>query len=150
MGLKSAVYTVIGVAYDILMKFNPRKLGAHAAIFDDEGRVLVVRSRYAGVWQLPGGGVDRREHLDAAIRRECREELGVEIGVEMLTGFNYHGNIAAYVGIFRCRILSGTIRLSHEHTEHKWARLDELPPRLREQVQDAWDYDGSAVMRTYA
>lgn len=149
MSVRSFWFTLVKVAYDIVMKFNPRKLGAHAVIFNDQGEVLVLRSRYADVWQLPGGGVDRGEHLDAAVRRECREELGVEIAVDALTSFSYHGNIAAYVGVFRCRILSGEIRLSHEHTAYKWANPAELPPRLREQVLDAQNEGGTTMLRTY-
>jgi 8-oxo-dGTP diphosphatase len=146
---RSLIQAVIGVAYDLVMKLNPRKLGAHAAIFDETGRVLVVRSRYNGLWQLPGGGVDRGEHLDTAVRRECREELGVEVAVDGLAGLHYHGDSATYVAIFRCRILSGSIRLSHEHAAWRWAPPEELPPRLREQVADARDRTAGAVLRTY-
>ena len=149
MGLRSLFFTVVQVAYDIVMKFNPRKLGAHAIIFDDEGRVLVLRSRYADLWQFPGGGVDRGEHLDAAVVRECREELGVTVEIEGLTGLHYYGNIAAYVALFRCRIVSGTIRLSHEHSDYRWAKVEELSDAMAEQVVDAYRFQGQTLMRRY-
>lgn len=49
---------------------------------DEAGRLLFVRER-GDTWDLPGGGLEHGEKLDEALRREFREELGVEI--EILT-----------------------------------------------------------------
>jgi 8-oxo-dGTP diphosphatase len=53
-----------------------------AAVFRDDGRqVLMVRHRRPDgteYWQLPGGGVDAGEPLEAAVLRELREETGLE------------------------------------------------------------------------
>jgi 8-oxo-dGTP pyrophosphatase MutT (NUDIX family) len=48
---------------------------------DDRGRVLFVRHTYGdrASWELPGGGRRPREDPEAAIRREMREELGIEL-----------------------------------------------------------------------
>lgn len=150
MNLRKAWFTLVQVAYDLALKMNPRKLAAHAVITDQHGRVLVLRSRYADVWSLPGGGLDRRENLDTAVIRECREELGVTVSVEALTGLYYHAHNSTYMSVFRCRILSGTIRLSHEHSEYRWAPAEELPPRLKQAVEDALTYQGNACLRTFA
>lgn len=57
-----------------------------AAIVDDPlrpTRLLAARrgpaERHAGRWELPGGKVDPGETLEAALRREIREELGTGI-----------------------------------------------------------------------
>lgn len=149
MSLRNAWFTLVQVAYDLALKMNPRKLASHAVIADKQGRVLVLRSRYADRWALPGGGLDRRENLDTAVTRECREELGVEVAVEAMTGMYFHANISAYVSIFLCRIQSGDLRLSHEHSEYRWAHVESLPPRLRQMVEDALTYNGQAVLRTF-
>lgn len=150
MGLKKFVTTVIQVAYDITLKLNPRKLAGGAVITDDQGRVLLLRSRYVGDhWALPGGGLDRRENLDAAVVRECREELGCEVELEGMTGFYYYADVSAYVGAFRARIRSGTVRLSHEHSEFRWVPVDEVPGRLRAVVEDALGYKGTVAIRTF-
>jgi 8-oxo-dGTP diphosphatase len=148
MRIKERWFVLVQVAYDLIMKLNPRKLAAHAVITDEAGRVLVLRNRYAGRWLLPGGGVERREHLDAALARECREELGVTVAVGPLTGLYYHAFNSTYVGVFRCHITGGTLRLSHEHSEYRWLPVAELPPRLREMAADALAYRGQAVCRT--
>jgi 8-oxo-dGTP pyrophosphatase MutT (NUDIX family) len=48
---------------------------------DDRGRVLFVRHAYGdrASWELPGGGRRRWEDPEAAVRREMREELGIEL-----------------------------------------------------------------------
>ncbi|MGI5502852.1 NUDIX hydrolase [Lentzea sp. CA-135723] len=46
----------------------------------EAGRLLVVRSRNKKAFYLPGGKIEPGESLVDAVRREVREELGVEIG----------------------------------------------------------------------
>lgn len=41
----------------------------------DEGRVLVVREKGRGSWDLPGGGIEHGEDIRAAIARELKEEI---------------------------------------------------------------------------
>ena len=67
--------------------FGPRIVGVRAIVVDhgstgDESppRVLLVHHSYGTrAWHLPGGGVKRRESLEAGIRREVREEAGIEV-----------------------------------------------------------------------
>ena len=53
------------------------------ALFDAEGRVLIAQrpagKALAGRWEFPGGKVDVGESEHAALRRELREELGIEV-----------------------------------------------------------------------
>ncbi len=55
-----------------------------SAILRWQGRVLLCRQEKPGkeYWLLPGGGVDAGETLIEALRRELREELGVEADVQ--------------------------------------------------------------------
>ena len=48
-------------------------------MFDETGRVFLVRHTYVSGWYMPGGGVDPGETAAEAIAREVREEGGIEL-----------------------------------------------------------------------
>lgn len=54
-----------------------------AALYDAQGRVLIAQrpegKHLAGRWEFPGGKVARGESEGAALKRELREELGIEV-----------------------------------------------------------------------
>ena len=56
-----------------------------AAVIEDNHRFLVTRRQpgvhLAGMWEFPGGKIDPDETHDAALRRELREELDIEVEV---------------------------------------------------------------------
>jgi ADP-ribose pyrophosphatase YjhB (NUDIX family) len=61
--------------------------GAAAFIFDDDGRLLVVKENYDRFrWSLPGGALEDDETPEEACARETLEETGVEIRIEHLVG----------------------------------------------------------------
>ena len=56
---------------------------AAGILLDAEGRYLLGRrpegKPYAGYWEVPGGKIESGESVFAALKRELREELGVDI-----------------------------------------------------------------------
>jgi 8-oxo-dGTP diphosphatase len=67
---------------------NAPGVGCGAAIVED-GRLLLVkrlRAPEAGHWSLPGGKVDFGERVEDAVRREIREEVGLEIELTKALG----------------------------------------------------------------
>ena len=54
---------------------------ARAVILDPGGRILLVRFEFPdrSVWACPGGGLEPGESHEAALRRELREEVGLEL-----------------------------------------------------------------------
>lgn len=62
---------------------------ASALVLDEAGRVLLARRRYepdAGRWDVPGGFLEEGEDPLAGLRRELREETGLEIEVGSFVG----------------------------------------------------------------
>jgi 8-oxo-dGTP pyrophosphatase MutT (NUDIX family) len=62
-------------------------LGAASVIVDRDSRVLLVKHNYGPHnWEIPGGGAEARESIEETARREAREELGISLKIERLTG----------------------------------------------------------------
>ena len=56
---------------------RPKTFGAHAVALTPEGRLVLVKLRYAPGWRVPGGGRDETEDACDAALRELREEIGM-------------------------------------------------------------------------
>lgn len=56
-----------------------KRLAACVLLFDDDGRLLVLKTTYRKGWLVPGGIVERNESPWEGARRETREEIGIEL-----------------------------------------------------------------------
>ncbi len=109
------------------------KVGADAAIFDPEGRILLVRRADDGLWCLPCGWVEPNESTEEAAVREVREETGLEVQPRQLVGvFSRRPNAgygphSAVAIVYLCEVVGGTLRRSHEVTDARYWRISEVP-----------------------
>lgn len=65
-------------------------LGVAGIVVNDKGEWLVVKKRYGGLhgrWSFPAGFVNKDETVDEAVRREVKEETGVDCTVQKMVGF---------------------------------------------------------------
>lgn len=82
-----------------------------AAVIEDRHGFLVTRRRpgthLAGMWEFPGGKIDPDESHDAALRRELREELGVDADVGELVHETTHAypDVTVALYFYRCRLV---------------------------------------------
>ena len=64
-----------------------KRLSVASVIRDDQGRILFVKQTYGQLnWELPGGGVEPGETIVDAAIREVREEAGIEVMADEITG----------------------------------------------------------------
>jgi 8-oxo-dGTP diphosphatase len=108
-----------------------------AAVIERDGRVLVAQrppdKHYPLQWEFPGGKVEPGESPQAALAREIREELGVEIQIgDLVARFRHdYGDGHDYdLAFYRCRILVGEPRPVPGQGVHRLAWVE--PHRLRE------------------
>ena len=95
-----------------------------ALVTNDEGKILLVKSPWRG-WEYPGGLIEPGETFQNCLKREVREEAGVEIEILGFVGIckNVERDI---VNIdFTARYVSGQLTPSDESTEVIWATAEE-------------------------
>ncbi|MCH7710315.1 MAG: (deoxy)nucleoside triphosphate pyrophosphohydrolase [Proteobacteria bacterium] len=111
----------------------PVVLVAAMALVDADGRVLLARrpegKTMAGLWEFPGGKVLPGETPEAALIRELKEELGLDITESCLAPFTFashrYEDFHLLMPLFLCRVWDGT-PVALEGQELKWLRPGEM------------------------
>jgi 8-oxo-dGTP pyrophosphatase MutT (NUDIX family) len=112
-------------------------------IWDDDGRLLLVRGADTGTWQMVGGAVEPGESPWDAARRETAEETGLEVSLDRIRAviggprFQHtypNGDQVAFVStVFDGRIVNGTPVPDHDEvTEVAWFAASELAAGQRD------------------
>ncbi|MFO7720819.1 MAG: (deoxy)nucleoside triphosphate pyrophosphohydrolase [Gillisia sp.] len=101
------------------------------AIIEKDGLVLCAqRSEKMNLplkWEFPGGKVEGDESLETCLKREIKEELGVEIEVleQLPSNFHIYSNLKLELIPFRCSLQTFEIDLL-EHLQILWLSIEKL------------------------
>ena len=107
--------------------FRPILLGVRVMLIQN-GQVLLVRHTYVDGWYFPGGGLKRGETLEAAARREVREEAGAEVGALELVGvYTSHVWKTDHNALFRCVDFKIVGESDSEIAKARFFPLNDLP-----------------------
>lgn len=118
-------------------KYPRNPLVGVGGVVIDRGRALLIRrgsEPLKGEWSIPGGMVELGEELAEGVRRELKEETGLDVEPnECILVFDrimkegervkYHYVIADYV----CRRIRGRLRPASDVTDARWVRREDLP-----------------------
>ena len=119
---------------------------AHAVVVNKKNEILLLKTKTTGRYWFPGGGVELGERVEEGMKREVREEAGIEIEVEELLTFKeaffyyepldaaYH-NLAFY---YNCKpktaelLPDDQVDQEDECEKPRWVKLESLK---REEMQ---------------
>ncbi|XGV98889.1 MAG: A/G-specific adenine glycosylase [Leptolyngbya sp. BL-A-14] len=124
----------------------PHKIIGVAVIWNEQGHILIDRRRQegllGGLWEFPGGKVEPGETIEDCIKREIREELGIEIAVgdRLIVVDHAYSHFRVTLNVHHCQYVSGEPQ-AIECDEVRWvtlADIDQYPfPKANVQIINA-------------
>ena len=115
------------------MNGNPRIIDVVAALIRDaEGRYLVgqraAHKAQGGLWEFMGGKIEPGETPEAALARECREELALEIENERIVDAVVHEypEKTIRLTLISCTPRPGSTPTALEHQQIRWVAREEM------------------------
>lgn len=125
-------------------------LVAACALVDEDGRVLLARRPegrpIAGLWEFPGGKVEKGELPEDALIRELREELGIDVAKPCLAPFTFashsYESFHLLMPLYICRKWKGEVE-AKEGQQLAWVR----PSRMGEYEMPPADVPLRAMLR---
>jgi len=106
-----------------------------AAVIEKDGKILVARRKpgmmAGGMWEFPGGKLEKGEAAERCLERELEEELGVRTRVGgFLCSVPFSGALMAFdLLVFRTELLSDSFKLT-DHDEIRWLEPAEMDESL--------------------
>ena len=102
-----------------------------AAIIKEKGKILIARRKQTkhlgGLWEFPGGKIEKGETPEECLSRELNEEFGikVEVGEFILSNIHKYDRGTINLMAFHTNYLSGTFNLI-DHDKIKWIDYNEI------------------------
>jgi len=123
--------------------FRPKTRGVKC-IIQWEDKILFVHLTYANlIWTVPGGGVNKNESFEEAVRREVKEEVGITLGEVKM--FREYINTKQYkidtVQCFWSKVKEPYFKIDNlEISEAKWSNIADIPNSHRPGLVEVLSY----------
>ncbi len=112
--------------------FRPQSIGVKC-IIQHNGKILLIKNSYGHkFWTLPGGGIKRKESLEETVKREVKEEVGINVGeIKKCGHLFYDGEYKKNtVWVFKAVVNDMTFTINnYEINEAQWFKINELPTK---------------------
>ena len=124
-----------------------------AVITDDHERALLIKRRDNHHWEPPGGVLELGETIEDGLRREVREETGLDIEPTALTGIYKNMPRGIIALVFHCKVTGGSLTFGDEVADFRWvtaAAIAELADQAYAiRVLDGIRTAGAAAIRAH-
>lgn len=122
---KKLIFSIIDLGVDYVKQIN-----VVAAIIYSEQKILITKRQggeFDGLWEFPGGKIEKDETHREALEREICEELSLGIHVEeyLMTLQHRYDTFHLTMHLYWSSIKSGQLMLN-EHSDAKWVSVGEL------------------------
>jgi ADP-ribose pyrophosphatase YjhB (NUDIX family) len=107
-------------------------ISAFAIIKNKKGDILLCHRRDRDLWNLPGGRVEVGESPWAAVLREVKEEVGLQVRVIHLAGIYAKPNHDELSFSFSCEITGGNLTETDEADAIEYFNINNFPPNTSE------------------
>jgi 8-oxo-dGTP diphosphatase len=84
-------------------QWSRHSVSVSGVITDDHGRALLIQRRDNHRWEPPGGVLELAESIEDGLRREVREETGLDVEPGTLSGVYKNMSRGIVALVFRCQ-----------------------------------------------
>ncbi|MFA5189008.1 MAG: NUDIX hydrolase [Patescibacteria group bacterium] len=108
--------------------FAKKFLVGFCALIVNDGKLLLIKQSYQYHYSLPSGFLKQGEDLKAGIKREIKEELGLNIGISEILDTIKDSKKSIFTIIVKCKGLNGEIKVDSKELETaEFFEIDKLP-----------------------
>jgi ADP-ribose pyrophosphatase YjhB (NUDIX family) len=137
----------------VIVELPRHSVAVAGIVIDDQGRALLIQRPENGRLEPPGGVLELGETFHEGVRREVKEETGLDVEPDKLTGIYKNMARGVVALVFRCHILGGRLTTNPEASAFRWVTTGEVPALTTEvfayRVLDAYRDDGTPALREH-